>query len=95
MANTKRLVLDVLKPHRPSILEMAQNISDLERVDSVNAILCELDEKVENIKVTIVGDNLDIDNIKKCIKKLGGSVHSIDEAVCGNEIIEEVKTPQG
>ncbi len=95
MANTRRLVLDVLKPHRPSILDMAQEVSELDKVESVNAILCELDEKVENIKITVVGNQLDLDEIEKAIKKLGGSLHSIDEAVCGKEIIDEVKTPQG
>jgi len=95
MANTRRLVLDVLKPHKPSILEMAEKLSEVENVSSVNTILYEIDEKVENIKITIVGDKLDFDRINDRIEELGGSVHSIDEAVCGENIINEVKTPQG
>ena len=95
MANTRRLVLDVLKPHKPSILDMAEKLSDIEHVKSVNTILYEIDEKVENIKITIVGDDLDYDRIRDSIENLGGSVHSIDEAVCGEDIINEVKTPQG
>lgn len=95
MAQIRRLVLDVLKPHQPSILDMAESIADLGSVSSVNAILYEVDEKVENIKVTIVGDSLDFEAIRDQIEDLGGSVHSVDEAVCGEEIVGEVKTPQG
>lgn len=95
MAETRRLVLDILKPHRPSILDMAQELSDLENVNSVNAILYEVDEKVENIKITTVGDSLNFEEIKNNIEELGGTVHSIDEAVCGKDILNEVKTPQG
>ncbi len=95
MAKIRRLVLDVLKPHQPSILDMAEGITDLDSVSSVNAILYEVDEKVENIKMTIVGDSLDFDAIRDEIEDLGGSVHSVDEAVCGEEIVGEVKTPQG
>ncbi len=95
MANTRRLVLDVLKPHKPSLLDVTKKLSELDSVKSVNGILYELDEKVANIKITIVGNKLDFEEIKGMIQRLGGSIHSIDEAVCGEHIIDEVKTPQG
>ncbi len=94
MSKTKRLVLDVLKPHDPDILTMADEIADLESVSSVNFTLYEVDEKVENVKTTIVGSDLDYDDIEETIDSLGGSVHSIDEVVSGKKIIEESKTPQ-
>ncbi len=95
MSETKRLVLDILKPHKPSLLEFTKKLSELDSVDSVNGILYELDEKVANIKITMVGEKLDFKKIKEQIQRLGGSVHSIDEAVCGKRIVDEVKTPQG
>lgn len=95
MADIKRLVLDVLKPHEPGMLTMAEKISELESVEGVNAILYEIDEEVENIKLTIEGQSIDFDSVKSQIDELGGSVHSIDEAVCGEKKVEEVETPQG
>lgn len=94
MANTKRLVLDVLKPHDPGKLKMTDEITDLSSVSSVNCILYEVDKKVENVKLTIIGTDLDFDKIEDKIESLGGSIHSIDEIVAGENIIDEVKTPQ-
>lgn len=94
MAKTRRLVLDVLKPHEPDMVTMANKIADLESVSSVNFTLYEVDEKVKNVKITIVGSDLQFDKIEEKIESLGGSVHSIDEVVSGQKIVEEVETPQ-
>ncbi|MGM0510422.1 MAG: DUF211 domain-containing protein [Thermoplasmatota archaeon] len=94
MAKTRRLVLDVLKPHDPGKVRMANEIADLSSVSSVNCILYEVDKEVENIKLTIVGPDLNFDKIEDKIESLGGSIHSIDEIVAGENIIDEVKTPQ-
>ena len=94
MSKIKRLVLDVLKPHEPSVVEFTHEISKLDSVSSINSTLIELDEKVKNLKLTIVGTDLHYGEIEKKIRKLGGSIHSIDEVVAGEEIIENVETPQ-
>ncbi len=94
MAKTRRLVLDVLKPHDPGKVRMASEIADLSSVSSVNCILYEVDKQVENVKLTVVGPDLDFDIIEDKIESLGGSIHSIDEVVVGEKIIDEVKTPQ-
>jgi len=94
MSEIRRLVLDVLKPHKPSMLEMSQRVSDLDTVTGVNASLYEVDEEVENIKMTVKGDTIDYDSVRTVIEDMGGSVHSVDEVVCGGELVEESKTPQ-
>lgn len=94
MANIRRIVLDVLKPYEPSLIAITERISDLKTVSSVNATLYEVDKKVETIKMTIVGSNLSYEEIEQKIAELGGSVHSVDEVVAGEELIDEVKTPQ-
>ncbi len=94
MSKVRRLVLDVLKPHDPGIVEFTQRISNLTSVSSINATLIEVDEKVRNFKLTIVGSGLDYQKIEDKIEKLGGSIHSIDEVVVGQEIIDKVETPQ-
>lgn len=95
MAKIRRLVLDVLKPHDPDMLTMAEKISELDSTEGVNAILYEIDDEVENVKLTIQGEDIEFKSVKKQIDELGGSVHSVDEAVCGEKTVDEIKTPQG
>lgn len=94
MAATRRVVIDILKPHDPSMREMAERLADLDGVSGVNAILVEIDEEVENIKATITGDDVGYEDVRSEVEAMGGSVHSVDEIVCGEEIVEESKTPQ-
>ncbi|MCJ7428974.1 MAG: DUF211 domain-containing protein [Candidatus Nanohaloarchaeota archaeon QJJ-5] len=94
MVAIRRLVLDVLKPHEPSLLELTKAVGNEESVSSINASLYEIDEKVENIKVTVQGDDIDFEAVKQVIEENAGSIHSVDEAVCGNEIIDASETPQ-
>lgn len=94
MTKIRRLVLDVLKPHEPSIVEFAQKIESINDVKGVNAIVIEIDEEVQNIKVTLEGQNMNYEQVKDVIEDEGGSIHSVDEIVCGEKIVEESKTPQ-
>ena len=90
----KRLVLDVLKPHNPSVVEVSEELSQLNGVEGVNVIIYEIDQKVENAKVIIAGNKLDFDMIKNKLEEWGATIHSVDEVAAGKKIIEEVKTPQ-
>lgn len=94
MANIRRLVLDILKPHEPNIVEITEKVSNVETVDAVNTTLYEVDEKVENIKMTVKGDGIDFDSVKATVEEFGGTIHSVDETVCGSEMLEESRTPQ-
>ena len=90
----RRLVLDVLKPHNPSVVELSEALSHLDGVEGVNVIIYEIDQQVENAKVIIAGSSIDFENIKKRIEELGATIHSVDEVAAGKIIVEEVKTPQ-
>jgi len=90
----RRLVLDVLKPHSPSVVELSQALSKLKGVEGVNIITNEIDQKVENVKIIIGGDRIDFDTVKKKLEDFGAVVHSIDEVAAGRRIVEEVRTPQ-
>jgi hypothetical protein len=94
MGNLRRLVLDVLKPLDPSIVELVQILADLEGVDGVNISIYEIDRRVENAKITIEGHALGFEEITGIIEENGGSVHSIDEVAAGKVLIEDVITPQ-
>jgi hypothetical protein len=89
-----RIVLDILKPHEPTIPYFAKFISEVNGVDGVNVTLMEIDKETENIKVTIQGNDLNYDEITEAIEQYGGSIHSVDEVVAGRKLVEEVTTPQ-
>jgi len=75
----KRVVLDVLKPRHPSILEFANAIAALGQDYHVTVSVDEVDDKTESVMLTVEGDSLDFEGIQASIKALGGSLHSIDE----------------
>ena len=94
MGKILRLVLDVLKPHNPSIIQLSDELSELGGVEAVNISIYEIDHRVENAKVTLEGTNLSYDEVLRVIGENGATVHSIDEVVAGAMIIEDAATPQ-
>ncbi len=90
----RRLVLDVMKPHKPSIVDVALKLSKVSGVNGVNCILNEVDQETESIKVVIEGPNIDFDEVQETLESLGAVIHSIDVAVAGKKIVEDVETPQ-
>lgn len=94
MGKVLRLVLDVLKPHNPSIIQLADELSELAGVEAVNISIYEMDTRVENAKITLEGNDISFDLVQKVIADIGGAVHSIDEVVAGRMIIEDAETPQ-
>ena len=93
MSFIRRLVLDVMKPHEPNIIVMSEHLARLESVEAVNIVVIEIDKSVENCKVTIEGKKLDYEIIVNEIKALAGAIHSIDQVVSGNKLIEEAPVP--
>jgi hypothetical protein len=85
-------VLDVLKPHEPTNVEVASAIGDLQDVDGVNLSLYEVDQQTENVKITVEGINVNYDLVLQTIENLGGVVHSVDEIIAGKKIVEEEET---
>lgn len=79
MATVTRLVLDVLKAHKPNALEFANQVAEIDNNYRVNLLVQEVDDKTQSTILTITGEQLDYDAITKCIEEMGGSIHSIDE----------------
>ena len=94
MATVRRLVVDVLKPHDPPLLDFTEQIATIECVDGVSSSLIELDQEVQNVKLTVVGEALDFEAIKSGIEELSGTVHSVDQVACGEYIVDEEWTHQ-
>lgn len=94
MGKIRRLVLDVLKPHEPNIIDIASDLSDLLGVESVNISIYEIDHKVENAKITLEGPGIQYPDVLRALSERGCAIHSIDEAVAGKSIIDDAHTLQ-
>ena len=94
MATIRRLVVDVLKPHDPSLLEFTEEVSAIETVDGVTSTLIELDQEVQNVKLTFEGASLDAEAIQDRIESIGATVHSVDQVSCGEYVVEDRPTLQ-
>lgn len=79
MAKIRKLILDVLKPHKPNALDFAVALADLNGGLHIRLTVAEVDEKTESTMVEIEGRDIDFETISERITKLGGSIHSIDE----------------
>lgn len=85
----KRVVLDVIIPKKgPSIVEIAEGLSKVEGVEAVNITVKEIDMETENIIVVIQGDNINFDEVTRLVEEIGGVIHSIDQVVAGEKIVE-------
>jgi hypothetical protein len=84
----KRIVIDVLIPHEPDILVYAEHISKLDETLNVDIHVLEHDERTKTVEMTIEGEAISFEDVKKAIEDLGGSIHSIDQVSAGSKIIE-------
>jgi hypothetical protein len=94
MAPIRRLVVDVLKPHEPQLVEFTDLITETEGVEAATASLIELDKEVQNVKVSIEGEDLSLEAVEESVDHLGGTVHSVDEVACGEYVVEDRRTLQ-
>lgn len=94
MTDLRRLVLDVLKPHNPTIIEIAKRLSALKGVEGVNLTLEEVDQETESVKIVVEGVGLDFEKISETVRQVGGVIHSVDSVASGKKLVENVRTPQ-
>lgn len=87
----KLLVLDILKPHSPNIIEYAKRIGGMKNVSGVNVTVVEIDERTETIKLTVRGSKINYESLLDTVRDLGGTVHSIDEVAAGKKLIRDSK----
>ena len=94
MSEIKRMVLDVLKPHHPTIIDLAKRLGILNGVSGVNCTLEEVDRETESVKITIEGTAIDFESVEETISDCGAVIHSVDNVVAGKKLVDEVRTPQ-
>ncbi|GAA0203294.1 DUF211 domain-containing protein [Halobaculum roseum] len=93
MAPVRRVVVDVLKPHAPPLVEFTERVSETAGVDSASSRLIELDRDVQNIEVTVEGEDVDYDAVVETVEGVGATVHSVDEVACGDSPSTDTLAP--
>ena len=83
MGKVRLIVLDVMKPHQPNILHLSQLLSDLDGIDGCDIVVYEIDSKVENVKITLQGEEIEYDVVQKTVESVGATIHSIDKVTSG------------
>jgi hypothetical protein len=78
MSQVRHLTLDVLKPHHPTVLELASAIAALVPDYRVDITVQAVDEKTESVLILIEGKGIELSAIDETIRGLGCSIHSID-----------------
>jgi hypothetical protein len=79
MIYVKHLVLDILKPHQPNVLEFSSKLAETGQNYHVVLSVLEVDKHTETIQVAISAEHIDFDAIQQAISSMGGSLHSIDQ----------------
>ena len=79
MAVLRRVILDVLKPHQPGVVEFSDGLAEALNDCRVRLKVEERDEKTESVTVEVAGPSVDIEAVTAKINEMGASVHSVDE----------------
>lgn len=87
MAVIRRLVLDVLIPLNIPSPDIALKLSKLHGVDGVDVLITAVEHKVEKAKITMEGDDIDLEGTKKLLDKAGVSLQGIDRITCGKRLV--------
>lgn len=87
----RRVQLDVDKAiARPDLLELAAVINDVSGVEGLNITVTEIDLETVGLEITVEGQSVDAAQLISQIEKAGAAVHSIDELVVGDRVVERV-----
>ncbi len=90
-APVRRMLLDVDKVlDRPDTVWLARDLASVAGVSAVNITVTEIDIETVGTTVTVVGDDIDVEALFGRIQKSGAVLHSVDEVVVGDRILEPV-----
>jgi len=76
-----RLVLDILKPHIPDLIDFCRELSSIRGVKKVSGVVMEVDVETDTVKITVEGKDIDFKEIEERVKTMGAAIHSVDEVV--------------
>lgn len=88
----RRLTLDVDKAlSRPSLFDIAEAIDKVPGVQGFNISVSEIDLETVGTNITVEGDDIDHRALFKAIEGTGAMVHSVDEIVVGERVVERIE----
>jgi uncharacterized protein len=90
----RRLVLDVLKPYDPELNILTRKL--IETFDlSCNITVYEMDRLTQKVKIILESEDSDLnyEKIQDVLNSMNCVVHSLDQVVGGQRIVEDIATP--
>ncbi len=88
----RRITLDVDKGFsEPTIIDIAKGIDSVTGVSAFNISINEIDMETVGMIITAEGEDIDYSSLIKAIESTGAVVHSIDELVVGDHIVNFVE----
>lgn len=87
MSVIRRLVLDLMIPLNVPSSEIALKLSKLSGVDGVDLLVTDVEHRIEKAKVTIEGENINLESVKNLIDKAGASLQGIDRISTGKRLV--------
>lgn len=75
----RKLLIDALKPREVPITELSKAICAAKGVKEVDIVVTEVDAKTETVKITIIGSNIDFDEVVRIISQNSAAIRSIDQ----------------
>ena len=91
----RRLTLDVDKAlAQPSLFDIAEAIDKVKGVAAFNISVSEIDLETVGTNITVEGEDIDHRTLIKAIEATGAMVHSVDEIVAGEHLVERVERPR-
>lgn len=75
---------------RPGMVSLARALASVPGVHAVNVTVTEIDIETVGTDITVEGDDIDTDVLFEAIENIGAVLHSIDEVVAGEHIVERV-----
>jgi len=76
-----RLVLDILKPHIPDLIDFCRELSAVNGVKKVSGVVVEVDVETDTVKITVEGKGINFEELENKVKNMGAAIHSVDEVV--------------
>lgn len=87
MSAILRIVLDALLPLKLSEVELAKKLADVSSVSAADVNIKEMEKKVQTAKITLEGEDINMDEIMMVLDSSGVSVKNIDRVSTGKRLI--------
>jgi len=87
MSAILRVVLDALLPLKLSEVEIAKKLADVASVSAADVNIKEMEKKVQTAKITLEGEDINMDDVMLVLDSSGVSVKNIDRVSTGKRLI--------